>query len=111
MAAKASGGTSSLRVDRVIHEPARLAIMGILGEGYQADYTFLKNTLALTDGNLASHLRTLEDAGYIEVKKQFLGRKTNTMYAATKAGKQAYAEYREVMLSLLLPSNGEVPKE
>ncbi len=81
--------------------------MGILGEGYQADFVFLKHTLALTDGNLASHLRTLENAGYLEVKKQFLGRKTNTLYAATKAGKEAYAEYRKVMLGLLLhPDNG-----
>jgi DNA-binding transcriptional ArsR family regulator len=88
-------------VDRVIHEPMRLAVMNILCSGYQADHSFLKAALGATDGNLASHLRALESAGYVQVTKRFLGRKPNTLYAATPAGRKAYGEYSRVIARML----------
>ncbi|MDP2871453.1 MAG: transcriptional regulator [Bacillota bacterium] len=75
--------------------------MNILCSGYQADYSFLKTALSATDGNLASHLRVLESAGYVDVSKRFLGRRPNTLYAATPAGKKAYEEYSRVMAPML----------
>lgn len=111
-----AGGEGNWRpadVDRVMHEPVRLAVMGILcsDSGYRADYTFLKTALGATDGNLASHLRVLEEAGYVRAKKQFIGRRPNTMYAATANGKRAYEAYRHVMLELLQPWTGKaMPK-
>lgn len=75
--------------------------MAILASGYRADFTFLKTSLNLSDGNLASHLRTLEEAGYIEVTKQFIGRRPNTMYKATDRGRAAYESYRKTILGLL----------
>lgn len=88
-------------VDRVIHEPMRLAVMNILCSGYQADHNFLKTALGATDGNLASHLRVLENVGYVEVSKRFLGRRPNTLYAATPAGKKAFEEYSRVISRML----------
>lgn len=88
-------------IDRVMHVPMRLGIMGLLCQGYQADFSFLKEALGATDGNLASHLRVLEEAGYLKATKRFVGRKPNTMYAATADGKSAYATYRRAMLDLL----------
>jgi len=91
-------------VDRVIHEPVRLGAMAILCAGFQGDFTFLKEALAATDGNLAAHLRTLEEAGYVQAVKRFVDRRPNTLYKATEAGRQAFLAYGR-MMSRVLPSD------
>ena len=65
------------------------------------DFSELKSLLDLTDGNLASHLKALEKVAYINVKKQFIGRKPNTSYSATEEGKQAFKRHLEAIEKLI----------
>lgn len=81
-------------VDRLIHEPSRLMIMAQLYVVQSADFTFLQHQTGMTPGNLSAHLSKLEDAGYIEVTKEFLDRKPHTALALTKKGRTAFKEYR-----------------
>ncbi len=83
----------SQNLDNIIHSRARLAIMAALVSTDQLDFSFLQGKLNLTDGNLASHLRKLEDAGYVKVRKTFLDRRPRTLYAVTKTGRNAFAKY------------------
>jgi DNA-binding MarR family transcriptional regulator len=59
----------------------------------EVDFNFLQEKVNLTDGNLASHLRKLEDAGYVKMRKTFLNRRPRTIYTVTKAGKTAFVNY------------------
>jgi DNA-binding MarR family transcriptional regulator len=67
----------------------------------KAEFKTLKELLALTDGNLASHLAALEKASYIRVKKQFIDRKPNTTYSATKDGKKAFTDHLNLLEKFL----------
>ncbi len=80
-------------LDRVIHEPARLRIMMILAGVASADFNFLRNTLALTNGNLSSHMDRLERTGYVAVTKSFNGKMPHTSYQLTEAGQTALDDY------------------
>lgn len=91
-------------LDSIIHQPARLRIMGALcglGPAEQVDFGFLKSKLKLTDGNLGAHLTTLEENGYIEVEKTFVGRKPKTFVAVTKAGRRAFDGHVAALRSIL----------
>lgn len=79
--------------NKAFESKARLSIMSVLMVNESMNFNGLKDLLALTDGNLATHLRALEEAGYVLVQKQFVGRKPNTTYQATEAGKTAFAEH------------------
>jgi len=81
-------------IDRLIHEPARLMIMAQLYVVQSADFTFLLHQTGMTPGNLSAHLSKLEDAGYVEVTKEFIERKPHTALALTKQGRTAFKEYR-----------------
>jgi DNA-binding MarR family transcriptional regulator len=74
-------------LDRLIHEPSRLAILTVLSSTRKADFVFLQRTLKLTNGNLSSHLTKLEDAGLVTVVKSFNGKKPNTSIALTDHGR------------------------
>lgn len=65
------------------------------------DFNALKELLGVTDGNLASHLKALEKVAYIDVQKQFIGRKPNTQYAATATGKKAFRAHLDALEALL----------
>lgn len=80
-------------LDRLIHEPARLAIMTALSASNGADFLFLQRLTGLTRGNLSSHLSRLEDAGLVNVKKQFVGKKPNTFVSLTKKGRSSIEEH------------------
>jgi DNA-binding HxlR family transcriptional regulator len=80
-------------LDRVIHERARLGIMAMLVGGGEIEFTALKKSLGLTDGNLNAHLRVLEKSGYISETKQFIGRRPRTVYRATEKGVDAFRDY------------------
>ena len=82
-----------MKIDKVIHEPARLRIMMILSGVEQADFNFLLSILGLTKGNLSRHTEKLESAGYIKVNKTFKGRIPNTGYQLTKKGSKALTQY------------------
>ncbi len=81
------------QVDRLVHEPARLAILAVLYGVKEADFLYLLRTTGLTKGNLSAHLTKLEAAGYVEVRKRFLGKKPNTVCRLTPEGRQAFERY------------------
>ena len=84
-------------IDKLIHEPARLNIMTHLYVIESADFLFLMRRTGLTFGNLSAHMSKLEDAGYIQVIKEFIGKKPHTMLRITEKGRQAFDEYRTIM--------------
>lgn len=88
------------RIDKVIHEPARLSLLAHLYVFESADALFLKNQVGLTWGNLSSHLAKLEAAGYIEVNKEFIDRKPVTSLRLTSEGREAFRVYRDKMKQL-----------
>lgn len=84
-------------IDKLIHEPARLNIMTHLYVIESADFLFLMRRTGLTFGNLSAHMSKLEDAGYIQIIKEFIGKKPHTMLRITEKGRQAFDEYRTIM--------------
>lgn len=95
--------TISGHVDRLVHEPARLAIMTNLFVVENANATYLLQQTGLTWGNLGSHLGKLEDAGYVEVTKGYRGRKPETTISLTPAGRTALVDYRKQIIAALAP--------
>jgi DNA-binding MarR family transcriptional regulator len=81
--------------DRLIHEPARLAIMTVLSYVGDAEFVFLQRATELTKGNLSSHLAKLEDAGLVKVEKRFVERKPRTSVALTARGRQRVERHWE----------------
>ena len=90
------------KINKAFESRARLGIMSILMVEDRVDFSTLKDTLQLTDGNLASHLRALEEAEYLQVEKQFVGRKPNTTYHATDAGREAFNSHLDALEQLIL---------
>lgn len=90
-------GDSIPSLDRIIHEPARLAILTILSSVEEADFNYLIAALGLSRGNLSSHMARLADAGYVEVRKRFLGTVPNTSYSLLPAGRDALSAYWKAM--------------
>jgi DNA-binding HxlR family transcriptional regulator len=84
-------------IDTLIHEPARLNIMAQLYVLESADFLFLMRQAGLTFGNLSSHLSKLEVAGYVNVKKEFVGKKPHTMLRLTEKGRTAFRRYMQTM--------------
>ena len=84
-------------LDRLVHEPARLAVMALLYVVESADFTFLMNQTGLTWGNLSAHMSKLEEAGYLKVEKSFKGRRPNTTLRLTPQGREAFQEYARKM--------------
>ena len=88
-------------IDRLIHEPARLAIMTQLLVLERADFIYLMNETGLTRGNLSSHMSKLEEAGYLKVEKKFEGKTPRTLLSLTRAGRRALAVYRRQMQTVM----------
>jgi DNA-binding MarR family transcriptional regulator len=88
-----SEGSVDLVLDRLIHEPARLAIMTVLSSVKAADFVFLQRMTGLTKGNLSSHLTKLEDAGLVTIEKRFVNKKPNTNVALTPVGRERIARH------------------
>ena len=82
-----------LQLDRVIHEKGRLAIMSMLAASPELSFTELRDALAMTDGNLTTHIRALQEAGYLAVAKSFQNHRPLTTCSLTPAGRKAFAEY------------------
>ena len=82
-----------LQLDRVIHERGRLAIMSMLAASPELSFTELRDTLEMTDGNLTTHMRTLQEAGYVSIAKSYRNRRPLTTVSLTAAGRQAFANY------------------
>ena len=89
------------RINRIFESRIRLGIMAILAVNRSADFTNLKEQLQLTDGNLASHIRALEEKKMISVSKQFIGKKPNTSYQITRKGREAFMEHLDALEGLI----------
>ena len=87
-------------INRIIHEPVRLAILKILTSAKEVDFNFLLTTLCVTKGNLATHINKLETAGFIHVKKEFCGKIPHTSYKITKTGRREFQKYWQNLRSL-----------
>jgi DNA-binding MarR family transcriptional regulator len=81
------------KIDGLIHSPTRLAVMAMLASGAEVDFTFLRDELELTDGNLATHVRKLEEARYVKCHKSFLDRRPRTSYTITAKGRAAFKRH------------------
>jgi DNA-binding MarR family transcriptional regulator len=87
--------TKLIEVDRILHEPARAAIMAVLMGVESADFKFLLGMTHLTKGNLSVHAKKLQKAGYIRIEKSFQNNYPHTEYSLTKNGKAAFRMYIE----------------
>ncbi len=87
-------------INRVVHEPVRLAILKILASVKEVDFNFLLTTLGVTKGNLATHINKLETSGLIEVKKEFRGKVPHTSYRITRTGRRQFQKYWENLREL-----------
>ena len=88
-------------LNKAFESRIRLGIMSALVVNDALDFNNLKELLQLTDGNLASHLKGLEKEGYLAVEKSFIGRKPNTQYVATTAGKAAFSAHLQALERLI----------
>ena len=87
--------------NKVFESRVRLGMMSLLVVQEQVDFGQIKENLQLSDGNLASHMAALEKMGYVEVRKQFIGKKPNTTYAITPEGKKAFSEHLNSLEKLI----------
>jgi DNA-binding HxlR family transcriptional regulator len=88
-------------INKVFESRIRLGIMSVLIVNENSDFNTLKQTLDVTDGNLASHLKALEEKGMIKVNKQFIGRKPNTSYSATETGISEFRQHLKALEKLI----------
>jgi len=88
-------------LDRMVHEPARLAILTVLSAAAEVEFLFLLKVTGLSKGNLSAQSKKLEAAGYLETLKAFRGRVPVTSFRITKQGKQALLAYHKQMRALL----------
>jgi DNA-binding MarR family transcriptional regulator len=89
------------QLNKAFDSRIRLGIMSILAVNDKVEFSVLKDTLDLTDGNLASHITALEKLKYIEVTKQFIGKKPNTSYFLTHEGRKAFSEHLNALEKLI----------
>ena len=90
-----------LELQDTVHQRVRLGLLAVLTEAHRADFVYLRETLALTDGNLARHLGVLEQAGYIALEKTFENRKPRTWVTITREGRRAFAAELTTLRALL----------
>jgi DNA-binding MarR family transcriptional regulator len=88
-------------LNKAFENRIRLGIMSILMVNDKVEFSVIKEMLDITDGNLASHISALEKLEYINVQKQFVGKKPNTTYAVTRTGKKAFNEHLDALEKLL----------
>jgi DNA-binding MarR family transcriptional regulator len=82
-----------LQLDRIIHEKGRLAIMSMLAASAELSFTELRDTVGMTDGNVTTHIRTLQEAGYLSVAKSYRHNRRLTTLSLTPSGRRAFADY------------------
>ena len=94
-------------LNKVFDSRIRLGIMSALMVNTEISYNELKELLQVTDGNLASHMKGLEENGFVKVQKGFIGRKTNTLYSVTKAGEKAFRQHLEALEQMIKNTPGK----
>jgi DNA-binding MarR family transcriptional regulator len=90
-------------IDDIIHSRIRTAIMAVLISVDEAEFTFIREKINATDGNLSVHLRKLEESNYINVTKEFVDRKPVSRYKITEAGRKAFEDYIKKLESIIKP--------
>lgn len=88
-------------LNKAFESRVRLGIMSVLMVNEKTDFLTLKETLDITDGNLASHITALEKLKYIDIMKQFVGKKPNTTYSVTKKGRKAFSDHLDALEVLI----------
>ncbi len=91
-------------IDDVIHSRVRLAIMSYLATAREAEFVELKKALKVSDGNLSTHLKKLEDTGYVSVSKQFVDNKPQTRIKVSEEGDKAFKSYVDGLAAMIGPS-------
>jgi DNA-binding MarR family transcriptional regulator len=89
------------QLNKAFESRVRLGIMSALIMNNRTNFNELKELIQVTDGNLASHMKALEEAGYIQVEKGFIGRKTNTTYTLTTIGKKAFKSHLDALEKMI----------
>jgi len=84
-------------LDPLIHAPNRLAVMSLLSGVESAEFTFIRDAAGITDGNLSTHLKKLEEAGYVKISKSYRGRRPLTTVGMTGKGKKAFDDYLDTL--------------
>ena len=90
-----------LQLDRVIHEKGRLAIMSMLAATPELSFTEMRDALGMTDGNITTHIRTLQEEGYISVAKSYQNNRPLTTCSLTAAGRKAFKSYVDLLEQVL----------
>ncbi|MBN2076718.1 MAG: transcriptional regulator [Dehalococcoidales bacterium] len=90
-----------INIDRLIHSPARLAILTYLAVVEEGDAVYLLNQTGLTWGNLSANLTKLQEAEYIDINKEFKNKKSHTLIKLTEKGRKAFRDYQNLMKGLL----------
>ncbi|MDB6018318.1 MAG: hypothetical protein JWR19_2807 [Pedosphaera sp.] len=93
--------TPFLNLDRVIHEKGRLGLMSLLAASPELSFTELRDTLHMTDGNLTTHIRTLQEAGYVSIAKSFQNNRPLTTCALTPSGRKAFTAYINLLEEII----------
>ena len=88
-------------LNKIFDSRVRLGIMSALVVNTSVNFNELKELLGITDGNLASHLKTLEESVFVKVHKGFIGRKTNTTYSITKPGEKAFKQHLDALEKMI----------
>ncbi len=96
----------SLQLDDTVHQRVRLGILVVLEEAKRADFSYLRDALDLSDGNLSRHIQVLEEAGLVRVEKGFEGRRPRTWVSATRSGRKALADELRALNELISRVNG-----
>jgi len=99
-----------LQLDKVIHEKGRMAIVSALAARPEMAFTELRDLLQMTDGNLTSHVRTLQEAGYVVVSKTFFNNRPLTTLSLTKAGETAFRGYVKLLEEIVRMTRQTDPK-
>jgi DNA-binding MarR family transcriptional regulator len=96
-----------LQLDRVIHEKGRLAIMSMLAASPELSFTEMRDALGMTDGNLTTHIRALQQEGYVSVAKSYQNRRPLTTCSLTAGGRRAFAEYIDLLEKIVRQNKSE----
>jgi DNA-binding MarR family transcriptional regulator len=99
--------TPFLQLDRVIHEKGRLAIMSMLAASPELAFTEMRDLLNMTDGNLTTHIRTLQEAGYVAIAKSYQNNRPLTTCSLTPAGRKAFADYVSLLEQIVQQTKGK----
>ncbi len=97
-----------LNLDRVIHEKGRMAIMSLLAATPEMSFTELRDTLSMTDGNITTHIKTLQQAGYVGVTKSMQNNRPLTTCSLTTAGRSAFKDYVELLEQIVRQTKPQI---